>query len=154
MAGCRATARDQPDYALEQLEREGQESIELLREIVTRVCLEIGPRLVGDPNRTRALAISANSPGQRTPQFFAIITDRHKGCHPKKCIGPRGFSIQVAFRKDARANLTGTNWVCNDRFDYEKQNQVWCRNELEQEVVDVDSIVAVVARAKKSFFAG
>ena len=123
--------------------------MELLREIVTRVC-QLGPCQVGDANATRALAINAvDTTGRPTPQFFAILTDQHKGFH--KVVGPRGFSIQVAFRKGAGAELTGTNWV-SDRFDYEKGNQVWWRNDLPQDgVLDVDSIVTVVARARNTF---
>lgn len=150
MPGSRATLRDQPDHVLEELEREWQVNMELLRKIVTRVC-ELGPCQVGDANATRALAINAvDTTGRQTPQFFAILTDQHKGFH--KVVGPRGFSIQVAFRKGTGAEPTGINWV-SDGFDYKKKgNQVWWRNDLPQgTVLDVDSIVAVVAEARNTF---
>jgi hypothetical protein len=149
MPGSRATLRDQSDRVLEELEREGPVNMELLREIVTRV-FQLARCQVGDANPTRALAINAvDTTGRPTPQFFAILSDQHKGFH--KVVGPRGFSIQVAFRKGAGAKPPGTNWVSNC-FDYEKGNQVWWRNNLPQDaVLDVDSIVAVVAQARNTF---
>ena len=152
MPGLRATLRDQPDSVLKQLESEGQvKDMELLREIVTRVC-QLGPCKVGDENPTRALAINiCATRGRRTRQFFAVLTDQHKGFHKKDNIGPRGFSIQVATRKGAGAKPPGTNWVC-DRFDYiKKGNQVWWRNELRDAALDVNSIVDEVERARNTF---
>ncbi len=145
--GVRATLRDQPDSVLEKLESEGHvKDMELLREIVTRVC-QLGPCKVGDVNPTRALAINAIDP--KTPQFFAILTDQHS-LH-KKDVGPRGFSIQVAFRKSTGVKPSGTNWVC-DRFDYiKKGNQVWWRNELRDAALDVNSIVDEVKKARNTF---
>ncbi len=149
MPGSRATLRDLSDRVLEELEREGQVNMELLREIVTRVC-QLGPCQVGDANATRALAINAvDTTGRRTPQFFAILTDQHS-LH-KKDVGPRGFSIQVAFRKSTGVKPSGTNWVC-DRFDYiKKGNQVWWRNELRDAALDVNSIVDEVKKARNTF---
>ncbi len=151
MPGVRAPLRDQPDSVLKELESEGQvKDMELLREIVTRVC-QLGPCKVGDANPTRALAISILATrGLRTLQFFAILTDQHKGFHKKDNIGPRGFSIQVATRKGAGAKPPGTNWV-SDRFDYIKKNQVWWRNDLRDADLDVNSSVKVVAQARNTF---
>jgi hypothetical protein len=151
MPGLRATLRDQPDSVLKKLESEGQvKDIKLLREIVTRVC-QLGPCKVRDENPTRALAINfVATRGRRTRQFFAVLTDQHKGFHKKDNIGPRGFSIQVAIQKGADAKPPGANWV-SDRFDYIKENQVWWRNELQDAVINVDSIVAEVERARNTF---
>lgn len=152
MPGVRATLRDQPDSVLRDLESEGRvKDMELLREIVTRIC-QLAPCKVGDANPTRALAISiVGTKGRRTRQFFAILTDQHKGFHKKDNIGPRGFSIQVATRKGAGAKPPGTNWVC-DRFDYiKKGNQVWWRNELRDAALDVNSIVDEVKKARNTF---
>jgi hypothetical protein len=149
MPGTRAILRADPNFVLDELEREGQENMPLLRGIVERV-FDLGPSLIGDPNKTRALAIHAlDADGRRTPQFFAILTSRHKGLH--KSVGPRGFSIQVAFRKDAGVDLAGTDW--ESRFDYPKQgNQVWWRNDLRLDTeLDTDSIVAMVLRARETF---
>jgi hypothetical protein len=119
MPGPRAPLRPDPDRVLADLEREGQENMPLLREIVTRV-FGLGPSLVGDANKTRALAIHAvDTEGRQTLQFFAILTDRHKGLHTS--VGEGGFSIQLAFRKFAGAQPTGHKWE-SDRFDYKKVN--------------------------------
>ncbi len=149
MPGSKAPLSDQPDRVLEELQREGQENMELMRDIVTHVC-QLGRCHVADANWTRALAVNAiDITGRRTPQFFAILTEQHKGFH--RTVGPRGFSIQVAFRKDAGVQPTGSDWVC-DRFDYKKGNQVWWRNDLSQGgVVDVESVVGDVARARVTF---
>lgn len=149
MPGVRATRRDQPDSVLKELESDGHvKDMELLREIVTLVC-QLGRCQVGDANKTRALAINAIDP--KTPQFFAILTEKHKGLHGKEHIGPKGFSIQVAFRKDTGVKPSGTNWVC-DRPDYiKKGNQVWYRDELRDATLDVDSIMKEVKKGRDTF---
>jgi hypothetical protein len=149
MLGSRATLRYEPSHALAELEREGQENMDLLRKIVIGVC-HLGACQVGDPNNTRALAINAfDNRLRRTPQFFALLTDQHKGFH--KSVGPLGFSIQTAFRKGAGVNTPGPHLV-SDRFDYASGNQVWWRNDLFNEAArDIDSIIAVVSRARNTF---
>jgi hypothetical protein len=149
MPGRRAALRSQPDPVLDDLEREGQEGMALLRDIVTRV-FAIGPSLIADANVTRALAIHAvDTTGRRTPQFFAILTGTHKGFH--RIVGPQGFSLQLAFRKDSCVEPRGIGWVC-DRFDYVKGSQVWWRNDLPSTpTVDVDSILQDANRARESF---
>jgi hypothetical protein len=151
MPGKRAPFSD-PDSILKILEKEKEvNNIELLREIVTQVC-DLGPYQVRDPNPTRALAINTVATrGRRTHQFFAILTEKHKGLHGKEHIGPKGFSIQVAFRKDAGVKPSGTNWVC-DRPDYiKKGNQVWYRDELRNATLDVDSIMKEVKKGRDTF---
>lgn len=148
MPGKRAQLRDQPDYVLEKLEREERLNIELLREIVTRVC-QFGRFLVGDPNVTRAMAIKAVDPkGSQTPYFFAVLTENHKGLH--KTVGPHGFSLQVAFRKPFGNELIESDWV-SDRFEYIKQNQIWWRNDLKENVVSIDPILDVIGKGRDTF---
>lgn len=151
MPGQRAPFSD-PDSILKKLESEGHvKNMALLREIVRRVC-ELGPYQVREANATRALAINTvYSTGRPAPQFFAILTDQHKGLHGKEHIGPKGFSIQVAFRKGTGVKPSGTNWVC-DRPDYiKKGNQVWYRDELRDATLDVDSIMKEVKKGRDSF---
>lgn len=146
MPGPRATLRDTPEHVLDDLEREGLPNMELLREIVLRVC-RLGKCQVGDANNTRALAVNSISDSEKaTSQFFTVLTDAHKGFHPS--VGPLGFSIQASFRKQT-IQPESADWK---NVGLIKPNCTWWNNDLDRDgSPDINAIITVIACARASF---